>query len=138
MTRSVLTPSGLFDSREYGFAQAVVVQTPFGRSVHVAGQVAWDADRNIVGAGDIGRQLEKALENVATALASVGASLDQVGALRLYIKQSCMSEGRTIVAVLKAVFGDKLPCSTWIGVPGLAKEEFLVEVEPSVVFLPRT
>jgi enamine deaminase RidA (YjgF/YER057c/UK114 family) len=138
MTRSVLTPSGLFDSREYGFAQAVVVQTPFGRSVHVAGQVAWDADRNIVGAGDIGRQLEKALENVATALASVGASLDQVGALRLYIKQSCMSEGRTIGAVLKAVFGDKLPCSTWIGVPGLAKEEFLVEVEPSVVFLPRT
>jgi enamine deaminase RidA (YjgF/YER057c/UK114 family) len=136
MSRSVLAPSGVFDSREYGFAQAVVVQTPFGRSVHVAGQVAWDADRNIVGHGDIGRQLEKSLENIATALASVGASLDQVGALRLYIKQSHMHEGRTIAAVLKAVFGDNLPCSTWIGVSGLAKDEFLIEVEPSVVFLP--
>ena len=138
MSRSVLAPAGLFDSREYGFAQAVVVQTPFGRSVHVAGQVAWDADRNIVGPGDVGRQLEKSLENVATALASVGASLDQVGALRLYIKQSCMHEGKAIGAVLKAVFGDNLPCSTWIGVSGLAKDEFLVEVEPSAVFLPRT
>ncbi len=136
MSRSVLAPAGLFDSRGYGFAQAVVVQTPFGRSVHVAGQVAWDADRNIVGPGDIGRQLEKCLENVATALASVGASLDQVGALRLYIKQSHMQEGRKIGAVLKAAFGDQLPCSTWIGVTGLARDEFLVEVEPSVVFLP--
>jgi enamine deaminase RidA (YjgF/YER057c/UK114 family) len=135
MSRSVLAPSGLFDSREYGFAQAVVVQTPFGRSVHVAGQVAWDADRNIVGQGDIGRQLEKSLENVATALASVGASLDQVGALRLYIKQSHISEGNAISTALKVAFGDNPPCATWIGVPGLARDEFLVEVEPSVVFL---
>jgi enamine deaminase RidA (YjgF/YER057c/UK114 family) len=137
MSRSVLAPSGVFDSREYGFAQAVVVQTPFGRSVHVAGQVAWDADRNIVGHGDIGRQLEKSLENIATALASVGASLDQVGALRLYIKQSHMHEGRAISGALKAMFGDKPPCSTWIGVPSLADDDFLVEVEPSPVFLAR-
>ena len=135
MTRSVLMPSELFDSRELGFAQATIVQTPFGRVVHVAGQVAWDADRNIVGHGDIGRQLAKSLENVATALASAGASLAQVGALRLYIKQSHMHEGKAIGAALKAAFGDNLPCSTWIGVSGLARAEFLVEVEPSVVFL---
>ena len=135
MTRSVLMPSELFDSREFGFAQATIVQTPFGRVVHVAGQVAWDADRNIVGHGDIGRQLAKSLENVATALASAGASLAQVGALRLYIKQSHMHEGKAIGAALKAAFGDNLPCSTWIGVSGLARAEFLVEVEPSVVFL---
>jgi hypothetical protein len=34
------------------------------------------------------------------------------------------------------VFGDNPPCITWIGVPSLAREEFLIEVEPSVVFLP--
>jgi enamine deaminase RidA (YjgF/YER057c/UK114 family) len=136
MSRTTLAPEGLFDSRPFGFAQVTVVRTPFGRSVHVAGQVAWDADRNIVGAGDIGRQLTKSLENVATALASVGASLDQVGAFTLYIKQSHMKEGKAIADALKAAFGEKLPCSTWIGVTGLAREEFLVEVEPSVVFLP--
>ncbi len=137
MNRSLHVPAGLFDSRGYGFAQVTVVRTPFGRSVHVAGQVAWDADGKIVGAGDIGRQLAKSLENVATALASVGASLDQVGAFTLYIKQSHMKEGKAIASALTAAFGENLPCSTWIGVSGLASDEFLVEVEPSVVFLAK-
>jgi len=137
MTRSVHVPSGLFDSRRHGFAQVTIVPTAAGDAVHVSGQVAWDADRNIVGAGDIGRQLQKSLENLAVALASVGARLDQVGALRLYIKQSHIHEGGAIGSALKAVFGDNPPCATWIGVPNLANDEFLVEVEPSVVFLAR-
>ncbi|MFN4017165.1 MAG: RidA family protein [Reyranella sp.] len=137
MVRSIQVPVGLFDSRDYGFAQVAVTQTPVGRSVHVSGQVAWDADRNVVGRDDIGRQLGKSLENLATALASVGASLDQVGALRLYIKQSHLHEGRAISAALKATFGDNPPCTTWIGVPALADEAFLVEVEPSTVYLTR-
>lgn len=137
MTRFVDVPAGLFDSREYGFAQVTVTQTPVGPAVHVSGQVAWDVDRNVVGRDDIRRQLEKSLENLATALASVGASLDQVGALRLYIKQSHMHEGKAISGALRAVFGDNPPCTTWIGVPGLADDAFLVEVEPSTVFLAR-
>ena len=83
MSRSVHVPAGIFDSRPYGFAQVAIIPTPFGDAVHVSGQVAWDAARNIVGAGDVGRQLEKSLQNLAVALASVGAKLDQVGALRL-------------------------------------------------------
>lgn len=106
MSRSVHVPAGLFDSRPYGFAQVTIVSTPAGRAVHVSGQVVWDADRNIVGAGDIGRQLEKSLENLAVALESVGATLDQVGALRLYIKQGHMHERAAISGALKAIFGD--------------------------------
>ena len=137
MSRSIHVPAGIFDSRPYGFAQVAIVPTAFGSVVHVSGQVAWDVDQNIVGAGDIGRQLEKSLENLAVALQSVGAKLDQVGALRLYIKQSHMHEGKAISGALKAMFGDRPPCSTWIGVPSLADDEFLVEVEPSPVFLAR-
>ena len=135
-SRSLAVPAGLFDSRQYGFAQVTVVPTPFGRAVYVSGQVAWDADQKIFGPGDIGRQLEKSLDNLAAALASVGATLDQVGAIRLYIKHSHLGEGRAISAALRAKFGDNPPCSTWIGVTGLADEQFLIEVEPSVVFLP--
>jgi enamine deaminase RidA (YjgF/YER057c/UK114 family) len=137
MSRSVHVPAGIFDSRPYGFAQVAIVPTPFGNVVHVSGQVAWDADQKIVGAGDIGRQLEKSLENLARALESVGATLHQVGALRLYIRQSHMHESKAISGALKARFGDTPPCSTWIGVASLADEEFLVEVEPSPVFLAR-
>jgi enamine deaminase RidA (YjgF/YER057c/UK114 family) len=137
MNREARVPAGLFDGRPYGFSQVTVVPTPFGEAVYVSGQVAWDADRTIVGAGDIGRQLAKSLENLASALASAGASLDQVGALRLYIKQSHMHESKAIGDTLKRVFGDNVPCSTWIGVTSLAREEFLIEVEPSTVFLSR-
>jgi enamine deaminase RidA (YjgF/YER057c/UK114 family) len=137
MTRSVHVPEGIFDGRHYGFAQVVTVPTPFGTAVHVAGQVAWDADQKIAGEGDIGRQLEKCLDNLATALASVGARLEDVGALRLYIVQSQMRQGKKIADALKARFGDKLPCSTWIGVTSLADERFLIEVEPSPVYLAR-
>jgi enamine deaminase RidA (YjgF/YER057c/UK114 family) len=135
MSRSVHVPDGIFDSREFGFAQVVTIPMPFGDAVHVSGQVAWGADREIVGAGDIGRQLEQSLKNLATALASVGATLDQVGALRLYIRQSHIQEGKAVSAALKTAFGDNPPCATWIGVQSLANEEFLIEVEPSVVFL---
>jgi len=137
MSRTVRVPDGILDSREYGFAQVAIVPTPLGDAVHVSGQVAWDVEQNIVGAGDIGRQLEKSLENLAVALKSAGATLDQVGALRLYIKQSHMHEGKAISRALNTVFGDTPPCSTWIGVPSLADEAFLIEVEPSVVFLER-
>ena len=137
MSRSLHAPAGIFDSRRYGFAQVTTVSTPFGDAVHVSGQVAWNAEQNIVGPGDIGRQLTKSLENLAVALESAGAKLDQVGALRLYIKQSHIHEGAAISGALKAAFGDNPPCATWIGVPSLADEQFLVEVEPSVVFLAR-
>ena len=131
----LVVPAGLFDSRPYGFAQVAVVPTPFGRAVHVSGQVAWDADQNIVGPGDIGRQLEKSLDNLAAALASVGASLDQVGALTSTSSKAtwrgqghqrrAAGEVRRQPAMLDLDRRD-----------GLADEQFLIEVEPSVVFLP--
>jgi len=137
MSRSIQAAAGLFDSRPYGFAQVAVVRTPFGDVANISGQVAWDADRKIIGAGDIGRQLEKSLENLATALASVGATLNDVGALRLYIKQEHLHETEAISGALRATFGDNPPCATWIGVPSLANDAFLIEVEPSSVFLAR-
>ena len=135
MTRKVYVPDGIFDSRDYGFPQVAVIATPYGDAVHVSGQVAWDADQRIVGDGDVGRQLNKSLENLAVVLASVGAKLDQVGSLRLYIKQSHIHEGEAISSALKAAFGGKPPCATWIGVASLARDEFFIEVEPSVIFL---
>lgn len=138
MTRSMKIPTELFDSRKFGFAQVAVTSSPFGQMVHISGQVAWDSNGNIVGTGDIGRQLEKSLENLSVALASVGARLDDVGSLRIYIRQTHLHQGDAISRALKAAFGDNPPCTTWIGVTSLARDEFLIEIEPSIVFLPRT
>lgn len=133
--RTVLRPDGLFDSLPFGFAQATIIATPLGRELHISGQVAWDADRNIVGEGDIGEQVKVSLKNLETALTLADATLDQVGGLRIYIRQSHIHEAEAISAALQSVFGDCPPTATWIGVPTLAREEFLVEIEPSVVML---
>lgn len=55
------------------------------RLVSVAGQVAWDADGNTVGAGDLAAQVEQCYLNVGTALAGVGASYDDVAKLTAYV-----------------------------------------------------
>ncbi|WP_271620766.1 hypothetical protein [Bradyrhizobium sp. CCBAU 51745] len=55
MSRTMHIPTGIFDSSRYGFAQVATVPTPFDVVVHLSGQVAWDADQNVIGAGDIAK-----------------------------------------------------------------------------------
>jgi hypothetical protein len=69
MNRTIHVPAGIFDSRSYGFAPVAIMPTPFGNTVHVSGQVARDAEQRIVGAGDIGRQLDKIRDVMAQAIA---------------------------------------------------------------------
>jgi 2-iminobutanoate/2-iminopropanoate deaminase len=132
MNTSRHNPPELFDSRPYGFSQ-VVVAPARGRLIHLSGQVAWDANRQIVGRDDLGVQVVQSLRNIEIALRHVGAGLEHVVALRLYIKHSHIGEGRAISDGLKEVFGENLPCATWIGVPSLANPDFLIEIEPTVV-----
>ena len=55
------------------------------RFISVSGQVAWDANQELTGQGDIYVETVKALENLRTALRSVSADLDHVIGLRIYI-----------------------------------------------------
>lgn len=50
MTRQIVNPDSLYETVSFGFSHAAVHS---GRTVELAGQVAWDADRNLVGAGDL-------------------------------------------------------------------------------------
>ena len=127
-----ISPPELFDSRPYGFSQ-MVVTPPGARMIHMSGQVAWNAQEEIAGKDDLYAQVVQSLRNIETALRHVDATLDNVVALRIYIKQSHMHVPNAVSRGLKEVFGENLPCATWIGVPTLANEEFLVEIEPTVV-----
>ena len=49
-----------------------------------------------------------------------------------------MGESGAVREGLQHCFGAEPPCATWIGVPGLANEEFLVEIEPVAVIPERT
>lgn len=132
MSSERINPPELFDSRPGGFSQIVV--SPGGaQQVHMSGQVAWNAEREIVGRDDLYRQMIQSLENIRIALGYTQATMEDVVALRIYIKHSHIHEADAVSRALHETFADRLPCSTWIGVPSLARQEFLVEIEPTII-----
>ncbi|GAA2436261.1 RidA family protein [Streptomyces lavendulocolor] len=105
--------------------------------VFIAGQVAWDADGVTVGEGDLAAQAEQCYLNIGTALAEVGASLDNVAKLTVYVagwspdKMPLLMEGITrAVAKLGAT---SAPPATLLGVAALDVPEHLVEMEATAV-----
>jgi len=109
------------------------------RTVYVAGQVARDADGTPVAPGDLAGQVEQAYRNVATALAAVGGSFDDVVKLTVYVvdwtpeRMAALGEG--VFRVVEALGVDLAKPITLIGVAALAEPDLLVEVE-AVAVLP--
>lgn len=107
------------------------------RHVFIAGQVAWDSDGRVVGAGDLAAQLEQCYRNVATALAAVGGSFHDVARLTIYVpdwnadKWPMIEEGLDRVA---AVLGfTPLAPITMPGIGAGFSPDILVEVEATAV-----
>lgn len=128
--RRDVVPEGVFDSRPYGFSQAVVV--PAGAAtIHVSGQVGWDPEDGAAG-DDLATQVPAAFDNLARVLAVCGASLDDVVALRVYVVEAAGEDLSPVGAELRARFA-RPPAATWVRVAGLASEAMLVEVEATAV-----
>lgn len=105
--------------------------------VFLAGQVAVDADGNTVGVGDLTAQVEQCYLNIATALAAVGGSFDDVAKLTAYVvdftpdKMPLLIEGINRAAAKLGV--TPVPPLTGLGVSALAGPDLLVEVEATAV-----
>jgi hypothetical protein len=59
MTNTKINPASLYDSLGFGFSHAALQER--GRTLHLAGQVAWDKNAATVGAGDLAAQTRQAL-----------------------------------------------------------------------------
>jgi len=116
----------MYNTTQYGFSQITIGQG--SKIVTISGQVAWDENENIIG-DDLSTQAIVALANLEKAMVAIGGTMDDVLSLRIYIKQSEMDEAGGIREALLKFFPESPPTSTWIGVPELARPEFLVEIE---------
>ena len=123
----VLDPSGLYRSRAY----AHVVAAKPGRMVFVAGQVAEDEEGNIVGAGDLHAQTQRALRNVQRALAAAGATFDDLVKLTWFLTD--MRRIDEMRAARVDVLGGRRVASTTVQVIALYRPELMVEVEAIAV-----
>ena len=110
-----------------------VVSATGSRLVFVAGQVAEDADGNLVGAGDLAAQARQAFANVGRCLAAAGAVPEQVARITIYVVGHRPQYLSDISAARIAVFGDHRPADTVLGVQTLAEPGRLIEVEAVAV-----
>jgi enamine deaminase RidA (YjgF/YER057c/UK114 family) len=113
-----------------GYTHVVEITGP-ARIVYIAGQLGLKPDGKI--AGDFRAQAVQAFENLKNALAAVGAGFDDVVKLNNYlvdIKSNLpiYREVRDKYVNVKAP-----PASTTIGIPALAREDALYEVEAIVM-----
>jgi enamine deaminase RidA (YjgF/YER057c/UK114 family) len=99
-----------------------------GSTVFVRGQVGQDLGTGVsVAVGDAGAQAERAMQNIDQLLSEAGASLAHICKITIYLTDPRFREVvyRTIGRWLKGVY----PVSTGIVVAGLARPEWLVEVD---------
>jgi len=117
-----------------GYTYVVDTSGP-SRTVYVAGQLGLDLDNKLVGApGDFGAQCTKAFENLALALAGVGASFKDVVKINNYLVD--MSH----IAIFREVRDQFLnkaapPASTTVAISQLARPGALFEIE-AIAVLP--
>ncbi|WP_448502841.1 RidA family protein [Sphingomonas sp.] len=128
MSNQKINPPALYDALGYGFSHAAL-QTG-GRTVHLAGQVAWDKDCNVVGAGDLAAQTRQALANLKAVLAEAGATPAHVVRLRTYVVGHSPEKLGDVLGQFGDFYGDATPApNSFIGVAALALPDFLVEIE---------
>ena len=125
-----INPSGL--TKPTGYTHVVVAAD--GRTVYIAGQVAFDSTGQVVGPGDFNTQAEKVFANLRTALASVGGSFADV------VKTTTLITDLKQVAALRDIRAryfnpEHPPANTLIPVATLARADLLLEIE-AVAVLP--
>lgn len=132
MSRRTINPKGMYDSLQYGFSHAV--ESAGGRTIHCAGQVAWDDVGHLVGARDLGSQAAQVFRNLRRVLAEAGATPADVVRMRTYVVDYSLDKLSVIGPAIAAFYDGAVPAAnTLVGVQALALPEFLIEVEVTAV-----
>jgi len=104
-----------------------------GKTVYLAGQVAFDKDSKVVGKGDIVAQFRQICENLKAVLTSRGGQMNDIVKITIFVldKKSYQAHGKEIGGVYREYFGRHYPAMTLVEVKGLYDEDqgCLLEIE---------
>lgn len=125
-----LSPASLAPGRGYNNG---MLAGP-GRLLFVAGQIAWDADANIV-SDDFATQFGKALENVVAVVREGGGEPSHIGQLTIYVKdkQAYLASAKEVGATYRAHMGKHFPAMALVEVKDLLDEGAQVEIQALAV-----
>ncbi len=132
MPVTTMNPDGLMKPEVY---RQVAIATGT-RQVHIAGQVAYDADGQLVARGDLAGQVAQANRHVAIARQAAGATLGDVVRLTIYVVDWKLEKMPEFLAGVGQV-ADELQIvpapASLIGVAVLFDPDILVEIEATAV-----
>ncbi len=130
MEKTALNPSSLPPAP--GYSQ--IVKVSGGTTIYIAGQVAWDAEGQIVGVGDFEEQARQVYRNLVTALAEAGATPSDLVRVGIYVVDHDLDKLKVIRSVRDQILNvDPPPASTLLGVERLAVPDLLIEVDAIAV-----
>ena len=123
---TLIRSASLSSVAEYAYAATAPAQS---RLIFLAGACPLNADGSTAAIGDYAGQAAKAVENMRTALADAGASLEDVLSTRVLVASARQEDLVAAWEVVRDSFGDHDPPSTLIGVAVLGYKDQLVEIE---------
>ena len=109
------------------------VRTESGPLLFIAGQVALDADGNLVGEGDIRAQATQVIENIKAIVEANGGALADIAQVTVYVRD--IKAFNSISDIRARYFPADGPASAIVEVSALAWPEFLLEIA-AVAALP--
>lgn len=130
MDTQFINPTELMTPR--GFTH-VVASRP-GKTIYISGQTAVEANGEIVGKGDLRVQTEKTYANLQFALNAAGANFEDVVKINIYVL-NLTSQAVGIIREVRTKYYSPThpPASTLVGVPALAVDGLLIEIEAIAV-----
>lgn len=105
-----------------------------GKTIHISGQVAWNAEGKVVAPGDLKGQTVQVFENLKVALAAAGATFSDLVKITTYVVD-LKPEDRSVISEIRGRYVDpaRKPASTMIGIDALVMAELRIEVEAIAV-----
>ena len=129
MEKTVLQPKTLHEPFS-SYSHGIVVEGA-QQIIFCAGQVAGDAEGNLVGEGDFNAQGEQVMSNLRDVLAEAGATFADVVKLTTYVvRKEDTQNARDLVG---RHFKENPPANTLCVLQGLATPAYLVEIEAIAV-----
>src|SRR5262245_47534830 len=122
-----INPTGL--TRPTGYTH--VVKSAPGHTIYISGQIAFDRDGNIIGAGDFRAQTVRVFENLKAALAAAGATFEHVVKVTTFVTD--MKNAPILREVRANYFGKNPPAGTLVQISGLVIPELMIEIEAIAV-----
>jgi len=109
------------------YSQAVVTQGN-GQTIYIGGQNSVRINNEVIGKGNLSKQVEQVLQNIEIILTECGASFENIIKLNIYVVagQNVME---AFQASQKYFARMKPPVVTVVFVSGLGNPDFLIEIE---------